>query len=95
LAAWRAGTLAGWVESASFLKLRELSVAFTAPATWAGRLGAASMTFTLAGRNLLTLTSYKGLDPEVNAHGTEGAVVEDLFTQPLPRYWTARLDLTF
>ena len=53
------------------------------------------MTFTLAGRNLLTLTSYKGLDPEVNAHGTEGAGFEDLFTQPLPRYWTARLDLAF
>ena len=95
LAAWAAGTSAGWVESASFLKLRELSVAFTAPATWAGRLGAAGMTFTVAGRNLLTLTSYKGLDPEVNAHGTEGAVFEDLFTQPLPRYWTARLDLTY
>jgi len=95
LAAWAAGTSAGWVESASFLKLRELSVALTAPATWAGRLGAAGMTFTLAGRNLLTLTSYKGLDPEVNAHGTEGAVFEDLFTQPLPRYWTARLDLTY
>ena len=55
----------------------------------------ASMTFTLAGRNLLTLTGYKGLDPEVNAHGTEGAAFEDLFTQPLSRYWTARLDLTF
>ena len=95
LAAWQAGTQAGWVESASFLKLREVSVAFTAPATWAGHLGAASMTFTLAGRNLLTLTGYKGLDPEVNAHGTEGAAFEDLFTQPLSRYWTARLDLTF
>jgi len=95
LAAWQAGTPAGWVESASFLKLREISVAFTAPATWAGHLGAAGMTFTLAGRNLLTLTSYKGLDPEVNAHGTEGAGFEDLFTQPLPRYWTARLDLAF
>src|SRR6266516_4453900 len=95
LAAWQAGTSAGWVESASFLKLREISVAITAPATWAGHLGAAGMTFTLAGRNLLTLTRYKGLDPEVNAHGTEGAVFEDLFTQPLPRYWTARLDLTY
>src|SRR5204863_414804 len=91
LAAWAAGTSAGWVESASFLKLREISVAFTAPATWAGHLGAAGMTFTLAGRNLLTLTSYKGLDPELNAHGTQGPGFEELFTQPLPRHWTARL----
>jgi len=53
------------------------------------------MTVTVAGRNLLTLTSYKGLDPEVNTHGTEGVAFADFFTQPLPRYWTARLDLTF
>src|SRR2546425_691553 len=59
LAAWAAGTSAGWVESASFLKLRELSVAFTAPATWAGRLGAAGMTFTVAGGDILSPTSYK------------------------------------
>jgi len=53
------------------------------------------MTFTLAGRNLITRTSYRGLDPEVNAHGPEGVALADLFTQPSPRYWTARLDLSF
>src|SRR3989442_6376298 len=58
LAAWQAGTAAGWVESASFLQLREISVALTAPATWAGGLGAASMTFTFARCDLLRLTSY-------------------------------------
>jgi len=94
-AASQAGSDAGWLEPASFLKLRELSVALTAPATWAGRLGAADMTFTLAGRNLITRTSYRGLDPEVNAHGPEGVALADLFTQPSPRYWTARLDLSF
>src|SRR5256714_5502800 len=73
LAAWRAGTLAGWVESASFLKLRELSVAFTAPATWAGHLGAAGMTFTLAGRHLLTPTASKRRRPPVYAPGPESA----------------------
>ena len=95
LAAMWAGTDAGWVQSARFLKLRELSVALVAPPGWAAHLGAADMTLTVAGRNLVTWTRYKGLDPEVNAHGSEGLVVEDLFTQPLPRYWTARLDLTF
>src|SRR5256884_49838 len=82
LAAWQAGTSAGWVESASFLKLREISVAFTAPATWAGHLGAAGVTFTLAGRKLLTPTSSKSPDPQIKPHGPEGARFEELFTQP-------------
>ena len=53
------------------------------------------MALTVSGRNLATWTSYRGLDPEVNASGPEGLTREDLFTQPLARYWTARLDLSF
>ena len=61
----------------------------------AAHLGAADMALTVSGRNLATWTSYRGLDPEVNASGPEGLTREDLFTQPLARYWTARLDLSF
>ena len=89
------GTGAGFVEDARFLKLREIVLAVDAPATWARRVGAAGLTLTLAGRNLATWSRYHGLDPEANAYGPEGLVVGDLFTQPLARYWTARLDLTF
>ena len=94
-AAAGAGTAAGWVENARFLKVREVSLSLIAPACWAAHLGAADMALTVSGRNLATWTSYRGLDPEVNASGPEGLTREDLFTQPLARYWTARLDLSF
>jgi hypothetical protein len=94
-AAQQAGSAAGWVESANFLKLREVAVTFLAPSAWARHVGANQMTFTLAGRNLVTWTSYGGLDPEINVSGSRGLSSADFFTQPLARIWTARLDLSF
>jgi hypothetical protein len=94
-AAWQAGSIAGWVEDAKFLKLREVAVTFLAPATWARFVGSGEMHLTLAGRNLATWTSYRGLDPEVSAGGADVLSATDFFTQPQARYWTARLDLSF
>jgi len=88
------GSGAGFVEDARFLKLREVALTIDAPTPWARRLGAADLRLTLSGRNLATWSSYRGLDPEANAYGPAGLIVGDLFTQPLARYWTARLDLS-
>jgi hypothetical protein len=94
-AAWQAGSPAGWIERANFLKLRAVSVTLIAPAAWAQRVGGGEMTLTLAGRNLVTWTSYRGLDPEVTAAASQELSASDFFTQPLVRYWTARLDVSF
>jgi hypothetical protein len=94
-AAEQAGSAAGWVESATFLKLREVAVTLLAPAAWARHLSAQDMSLTLAGRNLATWTGYTGLDPEINVSGSRGLSAADFFTQPLARVWTARLDVTF
>ena len=94
-AAQQAGSGAGWVERANFLKLREITVTFLAPPAWARHVGAEEMMLTLAGRNLATWTSYTGLDPEINVSGSQGVSAADFFTQPLARIWTARLDLSF
>ena len=96
-AAWAAypGTWAGWLESARFLKLRAVAVTVTLPSEVAGRIGARDMTLTLSGRNLATWTSYSGMDPEVNALGTQAIATMDLFTQPQARFWTARVDLSY
>jgi hypothetical protein len=83
---------AAWVEDASFVRLRELSVAWTMPARWSRRLGARSSSLVLAGQNLLTSTSFGGLDPE----GTLGQTridQQDSFVMPLPRTVGLRLAL--
>jgi TonB-linked SusC/RagA family outer membrane protein len=85
---------AGYIEPAWFIKLRELSFTFFAPQSWARKFGASRASLTITGRNLLTITDYTGMDPEVQEYaGNFGS--DDFLTQPPVRYWTARLQLTF
>lgn len=85
------GTDAGYVEDASFVKLRELSLTLLAPNDWAHRVGGQNLSLTLAGRNLATWTDYTGFDPELNWNGTSNFSTADFLTQPPVRYFTARL----
>ena len=85
----------GFVEDATFTKLREVALALTLPQRYASRVGAASAVLTLAGRNLHTWTNYTGLDPEVNALAQRNFSTADFLTSPQVRYFTARLALGF
>jgi TonB-linked SusC/RagA family outer membrane protein len=49
---------------ASYLRLKTLAFSYTLPLRWAKRLSTESIRFYLQGQNLLTLTNYKGADPE-------------------------------
>ena len=95
IAAMGLGSYAGFIEDADVVKLRELSVTLSAPATLAHRVGATGLDFTLAGRNLATWTGYSGFDPEVNTYGQAPFRRADSFVQPLTRQWTTRLDVRF
>jgi TonB-linked SusC/RagA family outer membrane protein len=87
-------TAAGYIEPAWFIKLRELSFTFFMPQSMAGMVGASRANLTISGRNLLTITDYTGVDPEVQGNtGNFGS--SDFLTQPQVRYWTARVQLTF
>ncbi|HEV7588983.1 MAG TPA: TonB-dependent receptor plug domain-containing protein [Longimicrobium sp.] len=88
------GSPAGFIHDASFTRLREVTVTLAAPAGWVRPLGAA-VDLSLSGRNLATWTSYAGLDPEVNSAGPVGYPAFELGALPLPRTWTARLDVRF
>jgi len=85
----------GYIEDASFTKLREVTLALTLPQRFAARAHASSATLTLAGRNLHTWTKYTGLDPEVNAGAQANFTTTDFLTAPQIRYFTARLALGF
>jgi hypothetical protein len=80
----------GW-----FIKLRELSLTFYAPERWARMMGASTASLTLAGRNLLTITDYSGVDPEVNAFGQDNFSSSDFESQPQVQYWIARVNVSF
>jgi hypothetical protein len=88
-------TLAGFIENASFTKLREVAVTFTLPQALAARANASSLNLTLAGRNLHTWTSYTGLDPELNTNNQANFSTADFLTAPQVRTFTARLAIAF
>jgi hypothetical protein len=85
----------GFIEDASFAKLREVALALTLPRSSAAKAGAGSAVLTLAGRNLGTWTKYSGLDPEVNAGAQSNFSTADFLTAPQVRYFTARVALSF
>jgi TonB-linked SusC/RagA family outer membrane protein len=75
-----------FVEDASFVKLREISVSYSADQKWVSSIGFSSIDFRVAGRNLHTWTNYKGLDPESNLGGAEFLTQGiDYFTGPQTR----------
>lgn len=61
------------IVDASFARLRNLSLAYSIPQRWRSILGMKQAQIFARGQNLLTVTSYKGLDPE-----TQGSILPPL-----------------
>ena len=62
-------------DCADFIRLKNLQVAYNLPRRFLGNqqvINGVKVSFT--GRNLLTLTNYSGIDPEVNSNVTYGIV---------------------
>jgi hypothetical protein len=54
-----------WLESGSYLRLRNLEIAYNFSKTALKRVGFKTSRIYLSGQNLLTITKYKGLDPDI------------------------------
>ncbi len=69
------------VEDGSFTKLRELALTYRV-----NKLKFAdNMTFSLIGRNLLSIDKYRGFDPEINSAGQSFVRGTDFGSFPIPR----------
>ena len=93
--AQREGSDAGYIEPATFWKLREVSLTLLAPESIARHAGAQNLSLTVAGRNLATWTKYKGFDPELNENATGNFSADDFLTLPPLRVYTVRIDVTW
>ncbi|MGH7460624.1 MAG: TonB-dependent receptor domain-containing protein [Longimicrobiales bacterium] len=58
-----------YLEDASFVKLRDVTLRWSTSAEWLRAVGASRMQLELIGRNLYTWTDYTGYDPEINMFG--------------------------
>ncbi|GAC1655290.1 MAG: SusC/RagA family TonB-linked outer membrane protein [Gemmatimonadaceae bacterium] len=81
------GPTSEFVEDAGYVKLREISVAYTFNEPWVRNLvGMSSVDVRFAGRNLGLWTKYSGVDPETNLEGSFGiGRGQDYFNNPLTR----------
>jgi outer membrane receptor protein involved in Fe transport len=58
-----------YLEDASYVKLRDLTVRYRTDANWLRHIGASNLELEFVGRNLHTWTDYSGYDPEINMFG--------------------------
>lgn len=74
-----------YVEDASFMKLREVTLSLELPTTMVSRFGRGvrSVDLSFSGRNLLTFTDYTGMDPEVSNFGNQ-AIGRNIDVAPFP-----------
>ncbi|HEX6748974.1 MAG TPA: SusC/RagA family TonB-linked outer membrane protein [Longimicrobium sp.] len=88
------GPFVQFLEDASFVKLRDVSVSYTIDQPWLKRrFGMSSMNLTLSGRNLKTWTDYTGIDPESNLTGQSVGRGLDYFNNPQTRSWVISVNL--
>ncbi len=74
-----------YVEDASFMKLREVTLSLEVPSAMVSRFGRGvrSAQLSLSGRNLLTFTDYTGMDPEVSNFGNQ-QIARNIDVAPFP-----------
>lgn len=74
-----------YVQDASFIKLREVTLSYDLPLEWFGPLGRGFRTaeLSVSGRNLVTWTRYAGMDPEVSNFGNQN-IARNVDVAPFP-----------
>ncbi len=77
------------IYDASFLRLKSISLGYTLPKTLTRSVNISSARVYFTGTNLLTFSSYKMADPEVNSYGTRG------WETPIGKTYTFGIDINF
>jgi TonB-linked SusC/RagA family outer membrane protein len=98
ITAWGGGLTKTYVQDGSYLKLREVSLSYELPPSVVNHLfgGIRNARLNLSGRNLITISPYPGLDPEVSNFGNQ-AIARNIDVAPFPpsRSFFFSIDLGF
>ena len=95
-AGWNIKNSSYFVEDGSYLRVKSVSLSYDVPRNIISKLGITRLQPYFTASNLLTWTSYSGMDPEVNQYGNNGAVQGiDWGTYPLNRSFVFGLKLEF
>jgi TonB-linked SusC/RagA family outer membrane protein len=78
-----------YIEDGSFMRLRNVQLAYSLPTNIANKISASSARVWLQGQNLITWTKYSGFDPEMSETGDE------FFRYPVGKTITMGVEVTF
>lgn len=77
----------GELYNASYIKLKMLQVGYTFPKSWVSKAYISNLRVFFSAENLLTITSFPGVDPEIGSAG---------FTSyPIPKVLSGGINITF
>lgn len=83
------------VYDGSWIRLREVTMAYSLPSSMLEDTFVEGMTISLTGRNLWLSTDYPGIDPETNLTGSSNGYGLDYFNMPNTKSFTATVKLNF
>jgi hypothetical protein len=83
-----------FVEDASFVRLKTLSLSYNLPKAWLKKLGITRLNVFATGYDLFTWTGYKGQDPEVKMPSPT-SLVKDSATTPVSKRFAFGINLDF
>jgi TonB-dependent starch-binding outer membrane protein SusC len=90
------GTTSRWVEDASFVRLKTITLAYNIEQNLLKKIGFAKARVYCSGTNLFTLTKYTGYDPEIAAYpGNDATIGVDMSVYPTAKMYTFGVDFTF
>ncbi|MFT4070477.1 MAG: TonB-dependent receptor [Dysgonamonadaceae bacterium] len=86
-----------YIEDGSYLRLRNVQIGYTLPASLTQKLYMSKVRIYLTGQNLLTFTKYSGADPEIGQIDEDNTLSRgvDIGTYPQARTITGGISITF
>ncbi|UHG90204.1 SusC/RagA family TonB-linked outer membrane protein [Spirosoma oryzicola] len=83
-----------YVENGSFLRMQNITLGYTLPATLLNKVNLSRVRISLAANNVFTVTGYKGLDPGVGGAADQNLGV-DIGNYPITRSYNVGLNIGF
>ena len=82
-----------WTDLADFFKIRSASITYRLPDGLVP--GTRSAQIGVAGKNVMTWTNYRGLDPEANDNGLSDATPNEYYNMAPPRIFILNFSVNF
>ena len=86
-----------YLQKADFIRLRNMTLGYSLPKTVLEKMGMSKVRVYLSGLNLLTITDYRGYDPESSDDdaNTNTNVGNTFYSAPPAKVYTLGVNLTF